>query len=232
MLDAGPRDADGVAFLERVLADRVRRHLARQHDHRDRVHVRGRDAGDRVGDARARGDEADAHLGRRARVAVRRVDRALLVPDEHVLDLVLLEQLVVDVEDRAARVAEDVLDAFFLEAADDDFRTRELHGYALRELVEFSDASGARSRSVTVRRELGINAPTKALPGRKPRSGNTRPRPEGIPADACGIAKGAQTAVIAPQHRPSPAERSTLPAAPAPVKPVAPHNRRMRGRVL
>jgi hypothetical protein len=44
---------------------------------------------------------------------------------EDVLDLVLLEQLVVDVEDRAARIAEDVLDAFFLETADDDFGTRQ-----------------------------------------------------------------------------------------------------------
>ncbi len=54
--------------------------------------------------------------------------RALLVAHEDVLDLVLLEQLVVDVQDRAAGIAEDVLDAFFLQAADDDFRTGELHG--------------------------------------------------------------------------------------------------------
>ena len=52
---------------------------------------------------------------------------ALLVAHEHVLDLVLLEELVVDVEDRAARIAEDVLDALFLETADEDFRTRQLH---------------------------------------------------------------------------------------------------------
>ena len=59
--------------------------------------------------------------------------RALLVPHQDVLDLVLLEELVVDVEHRAARIAEDVLDAFFLEAADDDFGTRELHGRAFAE---------------------------------------------------------------------------------------------------
>ena len=64
------------------------------------------------------------------------MDRTLLVPNEHVLDLFLLEQLVVEVEDRAAGVAEDVFDAFFLEAADDDFRTRELHGYALCKIVK------------------------------------------------------------------------------------------------
>ncbi len=74
---------------------------------------------------------ATPDLVARPRVAVGRVDRALLVPDQHVLDLLLLEELVVDVEDRAARIAEDVLDALLLQAADDDFCTRELHGNAL-----------------------------------------------------------------------------------------------------
>ena len=55
-----------------------------------------------------------------ARIAVGRVHGALLVAHQDVLDLVLLEELVVDVEDRAAGIAEDVLDAFLLQAADDD----------------------------------------------------------------------------------------------------------------
>ena len=59
------------------------------------------------------------------------MDRALFMPDEYVLDLFLLEKLVVDVEDRATRIAEDVLDALFLETADDDLGARELHGIAL-----------------------------------------------------------------------------------------------------
>src|SRR5207244_9725240 len=57
--------------------------------------------------------------------------RALFVPDQHVLELVLLEQLVIDIEDRAARIAEDVLDAFLLEAADHNFCARQLHGTPL-----------------------------------------------------------------------------------------------------
>ena len=74
------------------------------------------------------GDQAHADLVRRARIAVGGVHRALLVAHQHVLDLVLLEQLVVDVEHRAAGIAEDVLDAFFLEAADDDFGAGQLFG--------------------------------------------------------------------------------------------------------
>ncbi len=62
------------------------------------------------------------------------MDRALLVAHQDVLDLVLLEQLVVDVEDRAARIAEDVLDVLFLQAADDDLCTRQLHDMPLASL--------------------------------------------------------------------------------------------------
>ncbi len=40
--------------------------------------------------------------------------------------------------------------------------------------------------------------------------------------------KGAQTAVIAAQHQPLPADTETIPAAPRRVKPVALHNRRSR----
>ncbi len=49
----------------------------------------------------------------------------LLVADQHVLDVVLGVQGVVDVQHGAARIAEDILDAFFLEAADQNFSTRE-----------------------------------------------------------------------------------------------------------
>ena len=134
VLDAGPRDADGVALLEGVLADGVRRDLSGQHDHRNRIHVGRRDAGDRIASPPApRSRDTTPTLRRRARIAVRGMHGALLVPDQHVLHLFLLEELVVDVEHRAARIAEDVFDAFFLETADDDFRTRELHGYAFAE---------------------------------------------------------------------------------------------------
>jgi hypothetical protein len=48
------------------------------------------------------------------------MDRALLVAHQDMLHLVLLEKLVVDVEHRAAGIAEHVVDALLLEAADND----------------------------------------------------------------------------------------------------------------
>ncbi len=120
VLHAGPRDADRVALLERVLADGVRRHLSGDDHHRDRIHVRRGNAGDRVGDARTGGHQAHADLVRGARVAVGRVHRALLVPHQDVAHLVLLEQRVIDVQHRTARVAEEGVDALFLQAAHHD----------------------------------------------------------------------------------------------------------------
>ena len=57
------------------------------------------------------GHEHAADLAGRARIAFRRVHRALLVPHQDVLDLLLLEQRVVDRQHRAAGIAEQVLDA-------------------------------------------------------------------------------------------------------------------------
>ena len=122
MFDDGTRDADRVAFLECVEADRRRRHLPGDDHHRDRVHVRGRDPGHRIRHAGARRNERHADVAGRARIAVGRVNGCLLMAYQHVFDAVLLVQRVVDVEDRAAGVAPEVLDAFGLKTADEDFR--------------------------------------------------------------------------------------------------------------
>ena len=110
MLGAVARDADGVAFLERVGADQRRRNLPGQHDHRDRVEQRVGDAGDGIGRAGPRGDEHDAGLAGRARIALGGVGRGLFVADEDVLDRRVLEKRVVDRKHRAARIAEHRID--------------------------------------------------------------------------------------------------------------------------
>ena len=73
-----------------------------------------------VGGARPGSDEHHSGFARGPGIAVGHVGGALLVTDEDVLDVVLLVDLVVDMQDRAPRVAEDVLHPFVLE---------ELHEY-------------------------------------------------------------------------------------------------------
>ena len=127
MLHARPRDTDRIDFLEGILADGVRGYLAGDDDQRDRIHVRRRDARDRVRHARSGGNEGDADAPRCTRIAVGRVHRTLLVPHQHVLDLVLLEELVVDVENGAARIAENVVHVFRLQASHHDLCAADFH---------------------------------------------------------------------------------------------------------
>mmetsp|Transcript_75033 Transcript_75033/g.176104 ORF Transcript_75033/g.176104 Transcript_75033/m.176104 type:complete len:330 (-) Transcript_75033:4705-5694(-) len=128
VLDDWPRDAHRVALLEGIQADRRRGHLARDDDHRDRVHIGRRDAGDGIRDARARGHQGDADLAGRSRKAVGGMDGGLLVAHQHMLDALLLVERVVDVEHRAAGVAPEVAHPFGLQAANEDLGAVELRG--------------------------------------------------------------------------------------------------------
>ena len=110
VLGAGPRDARGVGLLEGVVADQMGRHLAGQADDGDGIHQRIGEAGHRVGGARTRGHQHHAHLAGRARIALGGMDGRLLVAHQDVAQPVLLEQRIVDRQDRAARIAEDDLD--------------------------------------------------------------------------------------------------------------------------
>src|SRR6202012_560154 len=85
--------------------------------------------------ARTRGHEAYAYIAGRTRVSVGGVDRGLLVAHEDVLDGVLLVQLVVDVEYRAAGIAPDEFDLLVGQCAHE-------HGAANR----FSFVWGSRIR--------------------------------------------------------------------------------------
>ncbi len=110
VLGAGPRDAHRVAFLESVVADQMGRNLAGNAHHGDRIHQRVGEPGHRIGGAGAGGDENHAAFAGRAGIALRRVGCPLLVADQNVLHLLLLEDLVVDRQHRAAGIAEHMLD--------------------------------------------------------------------------------------------------------------------------
>ena len=55
--------------------------------------------------------------------------RALLVADEHVLDLVLVEERIVDRQHGAAGITEDVLDTLVLKRLDDHLGAGHLSGH-------------------------------------------------------------------------------------------------------
>ena len=124
------RDADIVRFLERVVADQVRRHLPGERDDGDRVHQRILERGDQVRGGGSGRDEADADLARRARVALRRMARRGLLPHEDVANALKVVEDVVDRQHRPAGQAKDEVDPFPLQALQQNPRARELHHLA------------------------------------------------------------------------------------------------------
>ena len=135
-----------------------RGHLAGDRHHRHRVHVRVGDRGDQVRRARAGGGHADADLAGGLGVAGGGVPGALLVADQDVPDRGVVER-VVRRQDRAARDAEDDLDAERLE------RPHERAGAG--DLAEPVSYRGGRPRR-----------PRPAV-GRRRSAGSARPGPPG-----------------------------------------------------
>ena len=127
VFDARARDADGIAFLERVLADGMSGHLAGEDHQRNRVHVGSGDAGHGVGRPRARSHQRNADLAGGTCVAVGSVHRTLFMAHQDMLDLVLLEQLVVNEQYRATRIAEHMFDALFLQAPHHNLCAAQFH---------------------------------------------------------------------------------------------------------
>ena len=123
VLGARARDADGVALLEGVGADRRGAHLAGDADHRDRVHVGVHQRRDEVRRGRARCDHGDAGAAGDVGVPLGHVAGALLVTHEHVADR-RLEQRVVGRQDAAAGQAEHHVDLLHLECLDESLCSR------------------------------------------------------------------------------------------------------------
>ena len=121
VLGARARNAHRVRFLEGVVANEKGGHLSGQTHDGDGVHQRVGQARNGVGRSRPGCDEEDAGAPRGAGVALCGVGRPLLVPDKNMPDAGILEERVIDRQNRAARIAEDDLDPLVLEGLDHDF---------------------------------------------------------------------------------------------------------------
>ena len=111
MFGAGTRDADRVAFLEGVAAHEMGRHLARDADERNGIHERVGEPGDGVRGAGPRRDQQHPAFAGGSRVPLGCMGGALLVPHQDMLDLLLLKKLVVDRQDRASGITENMFNA-------------------------------------------------------------------------------------------------------------------------
>src|SRR6201999_2124475 len=109
------RDARDVGFLEGVGADQCATDLTGDGDDGDRVHLGIRQRRDQVRRAGARGRHAHTHPAGGVRVATGGVTGTLLVADQHVAQLLGVEQRVVYRQHRPAGGPEDDVDVKFLQ---------------------------------------------------------------------------------------------------------------------
>jgi hypothetical protein len=122
VLHDGAGDAHCVAFLESVQPNRVGGYLARDDHHGNAVHIGRGNAGDGIGHARTGCDQRHAYIAGRAGIAVSGMHSGLFMPNQHMLNRVLLVKSVVDMQHSATGVAPNVLDVFSLQGLDQDFR--------------------------------------------------------------------------------------------------------------
>ncbi len=105
-LGDGHRDADDVRLLKGIGSQQVLGNLTNDADHRRGVDDSVGDGRNQVGSPRPRSDQAHAYLARDTRVALGGVARALLVPHQNVVDLILIiVNGVVHGHNRPARIA-------------------------------------------------------------------------------------------------------------------------------
>ena len=160
VLGDGHGDAGDENFLEAVLADIAGAHVAGEGHQGHAVHIGGGDAGDQVGGAGAAGGQHHAGAAGGPGVAVRRVAGALLVGGEHMADLVLaLVQFVVEVQHRAARVAEQGIHALLHQYPGEDLRAGKRHVcFLLIQSFPFSRFPGSEARGRGPVRRQGARA--------------------------------------------------------------------------
>ena len=109
VFDARTGNADRIHLLKRIRTDERIADLSADDHHRNRIAVCGGNAGQRIGHARSGSNQRNADFAADARIRICRVYRRLLVACQDVFEFIELENSVVDFDDCAARIAENVL---------------------------------------------------------------------------------------------------------------------------
>ena len=121
---ARPRDAGRVRFLKGIIADEVRCNLSGQANNRNAVHEGIRKPGDAIRCTGTGSHQDDADLAGRARISLRRMNRALFMANEDVAKFLLLEQRIIGRQHGPTRIAENDLNPLINQGLEDDFCAR------------------------------------------------------------------------------------------------------------
>ena len=114
-------NTDHVGFLEGISANHVARHLARQHHHRNRVHVGSGNTCNGISSARTGSHQHNTSLTSGTGITVRHMGSRLLMTNQNMVHLRFFKQGIVDMQQSTTRVPIDIFNAFVAQEADDHF---------------------------------------------------------------------------------------------------------------
>ncbi len=106
VFSAGPGDAQNIGFLESVVPNLICGNLSCQHHNRYGIHKGRHYAGNDIGRPWSRCNQANPGFARRPRIAVGGMNGSLFMTHQDVFNSGIIHQLIVEVDDRASRVAE------------------------------------------------------------------------------------------------------------------------------
>ena len=126
--------ASDIDLLKAVAAQEIRADIPRDRDDGNGIHIGRGDPGDQIGRAGAGGGKDDARPARCAGVTIRRVGRPLLMRRQDMTDLVaVFIECVVNIQDRAARIAENGIHALLKQYFHNNLRACFFHDNILPE---------------------------------------------------------------------------------------------------
>ena len=115
VLGDGHGDIVDIHLLEGIPPEKGNAHIAGDRNDRDGIHVGRRDTGNQIRGARSGRREAHADFPRSPGVAVSRMGSALFVGGQDMPDLLVPVQLIINIQDRSARIAENGIHALLLQ---------------------------------------------------------------------------------------------------------------------
>ena len=125
------RDPGDIDLLKGILAQQGNAHIAGDRNQRHGIHVCRGNPGDKVGCTRAGGRKAYAHPSGCPRVSVRRMGSALFMGGQDMADLMLVAvQLIIHIQDRAARITENGIHSLFLQTLDQYLGSVHFHSFS------------------------------------------------------------------------------------------------------
>ena len=123
MLHARTGNADHIHFLKCIRTDGGRTDLSRNHHQRNGIAVCSGNTRNRIGCAGARSNQRNAHFPAGTGIGIGSVDGSLLVPRQDMSELFKLEYGIVNFQNCATRIAENIFHALGSQAVYNDLRS-------------------------------------------------------------------------------------------------------------